>query len=200
MLDIAKVMQLVDVSFATESLLETRLREIDRRALNAIVLVKRHGEKLAGYGVVAQAFREGAGRLLAAAEEMNNEISPLIHTQMRILQHQRFAELIGRMQELSAGRPLCTSLFCAQQQWQEQIAREEQSARQALQTLLKSVDTLLQGILEQEYIVTNARIEAALSENSGAPLMQVSRAMSRAVEGLRDVLQQYQQRLEELSA
>ena len=50
-------------SFRTRRTIEHSLHEIDRRALNAMVLVKRHGNKLASYGVVAQAFREQAVHL-----------------------------------------------------------------------------------------------------------------------------------------
>lgn len=52
------VLQLVDASFQAQRDMEKSLRDIDRRALNAMILVKRHGKALAGYGVVAQAFRE----------------------------------------------------------------------------------------------------------------------------------------------
>ena len=45
---------------------------------------------------------------------------------------------------------------------------------------------LQEGIAEQEYVVTNGRIEAALSERSGAPLMRVSHEMGVAVATVRD--------------
>ncbi len=53
-------------------------------------------------------------------------------------------------------------------------------------------------IAEQEYIVTNGRIEAALSEGTGAPLMRVSRDMGSAVTIVREAIGSYRYRLEEL--
>ena len=60
LMDIQRIMQIMDASSRTRRIIERSLHEIDRRALNAMVLVKRHGNKLASYGVVAQAFREQA--------------------------------------------------------------------------------------------------------------------------------------------
>ena len=66
-MDIRRIMCIMDASYRTRRTIEHSLHEIDRRALNAMVLVKRHGNKLAGYGVVAQAFREQASHLKQAA-------------------------------------------------------------------------------------------------------------------------------------
>ncbi len=79
-------MRIMDASFRTRRMIEQSLHEIDRRALNAMVLVKRHGNKLASYGVVAQAFREQAVHLKEAATPLQHSIAPLVRVQMRILQ------------------------------------------------------------------------------------------------------------------
>ncbi len=50
----SSLLGMADASFAFQVQLRQRLREIDRKALNAQLLVKRHGRGLAGYGVVAQ--------------------------------------------------------------------------------------------------------------------------------------------------
>jgi hypothetical protein len=55
-----RIMAVMDASHRTRRTIEQSLREIDRRALNDMALVKRHGNTLAGYGVVVQAFREQA--------------------------------------------------------------------------------------------------------------------------------------------
>ena len=65
-----------------------------------------------------------------------------------------------------------------------------------LRQLVQTVARLQEGIAEQEYVVTNGRIEAALSERSGAPLMRVSREMGVAVATVRDAIWEYRRELE----
>ena len=54
------------------------------------------------------------------------------------------------------------------------------------------------GIAEQEYVVIIGRIEAALSEGTGAPLMRVSRDMGMAVATVRDAIWKYHNQLKEI--
>ncbi|MCR2831942.1 hypothetical protein NR402_16940, partial [Acidithiobacillus ferrooxidans] len=63
---------------------------------------------------------------------------------------------------------------------------------------LKNVEKLQEGIAEQEYVVIIGRIEAALSEGTGAPLMRVSRDMGMAVTMVRDAIWKYHNQLEEI--
>ena len=98
-MDVQCIMRIMDASFRTRRTIEHSLHEIDRRALNAMVLVKRHGNKLASYGVVAQAFREQAGHLKASASPLQQSIAPLVRVQMRILQHRRYTDLFRRAAE-----------------------------------------------------------------------------------------------------
>ena len=198
-MDVQRIMQVVDASFAARQSIEKSLREIDRRALNAMVLVKRHGNALAGYGVVAQAFRERAASLKESASHLQETISPLIHAHMRILQHQRFVTSFDTMIQAMAQHGLvCASLNNTQSQWQKIITQEETDARKILLRLIAAVDALQEGIEEQEYVVTNGRIEAALAEGTGAPLMRVSRDMGEAVRTVSNVIRTYRHQLESL--
>ncbi|MFA5730508.1 MAG: hypothetical protein WCY91_06850 [Acidithiobacillus sp.] len=198
-MDIQHIMQVVDASFAARQSIEKSLREIDRRALNAMVLVKRHGNALAGYGVVAQAFRERAASLKESASHLQETIAPLIQAHMRILQHQRFVTSFDTMIQAMAQYGLvCASLNNTQSQWQKIITQEETDARKILLRLIAAVDALQEGIEEQEYVVTNGRIEAALAEGAGAPLMRVSRDMGEAVRTVSNVIRTYRHQLESL--
>lgn len=180
-MELEQIMKLVDAAHALDKTLAQALREIDRRALNALVLVKRHGTALVGYGVVAQAFRERATALKEAAQTMQAVIPPLIQTQMRILQHKSyadaFADMIARL-----GEKTCPTLTRSQSDWEQFIAHENREADALIQQLIIEVDRLQAGIAEQAYVVVNGRIEAALSESTGAPLARVSRDMGDAVE------------------
>ncbi|MHB0873731.1 MAG: hypothetical protein ACYC1J_09895 [Acidithiobacillus ferrooxidans] len=198
-MDIQRIMQVVDASFAARQSIEKSLREIDRRALNAMVLVKRHGNALAGYGVVAQAFRERAASLKESASHLQETIAPLIQAHMRILQHQRFAASFSTMVQAMARRGQdCALLKNTQAQSQKFITQEETEARGILLRLLATVDALQEGIEEQEYVVTNGRIEAALAEGTGAPLMRVSRDMGEAVRTVSNAIRTYRHQLESL--
>jgi hypothetical protein len=198
-MDIYRIMQIMDASCRTRRTIEGSLHEIDRRALNAMVLVKRHGNNLASYGVVAQAFRERAMNLKDAAAPLQQSIAPLIRIQLSILQHERFTEIFRRMAEMmkAKGRSIAF-LSGSESNWQRNIEVEEAEGIIALRQLVKTVTRLQEGIAEQEYVVTNGRIEAALSEQSGAPLMRVSQEMGIAVAKVRDAIWKYRGELEEV--
>jgi hypothetical protein len=77
----------------------------------------------------------------------------------------------------------------------------ETDGAEAVKILRKVVETLTrlqEGIAEQEYVVTNGRIEAALSETSGAPLMRVLHEMGLDVTKVRDAIWAYRGELEEV--
>ncbi len=198
-MDIHRIMQIMDASSRTRRTIERSLHEIDRRALNAMVLVKRHGNSLASYGVVAQAFREQAMHLKDAAAPLQQSIAPLVRVQLSILQHARLKEVFHRVAELMKGNAR-SSAFLSQSErnWQRNIELEEAEGVVSLRQLLKTVTRLQEGIAEQEYVVTNGRIEAALSEQRGAPLMRVSHEMGIAVAKVRDAIWKYRSELEEV--
>ncbi|HTV66015.1 MAG TPA: hypothetical protein VMD98_10435 [Bryocella sp.] len=198
-MDIGRVMQIMDASYRTRRIIEHSLHEIDRRALNAMVLVKRHGNKLAGYGVVAHSFREQAAQLEKAAAPLQQSIAPLVRANMRILQLRRYAEVFRRaVKNTAAGRGVGCTLCGSAKGWQHSIAEEEAGAQSILRHLVQIAIRLQEGIAEQEYVVTNGRIEAALSERSGAPLMRVSQEMGVAVASVREAIGGYRNDLEEV--
>jgi hypothetical protein len=198
-MDIDRVMRIMDASYRTRRTIEHSLHEIDRRALNAMVLVKRHGNKLAGYGVVARSFREQAAHLEKAAAPLQQSIAPLVRANMRILQLRRYAQVFRRaVKNFPAGRTVGCVLGGSEESWQHSINEEEALARLILRHLVQIASQLQEGIAEQEYVVTNGRIEAALSESSGAPLMRVSQEMGVAVAGVRDAIGGYRNDLEEV--
>ncbi|MCE5387838.1 MAG: hypothetical protein K0041_04570 [Acidithiobacillus sp.] len=195
-----RVMEVVNASYSARQNIEGALREIDRRALNAMVLVKKHGNSLAGYGVIAQAFRERAALLRSAARQLQSNIAPLIEAQMRILQHQRLVDHFDTMHKTMAGNEagLCGGILQQRENWAKVIAEEQSKAKRVLNQLLENVQLLQEGIEEQEYVVTSARIEAALLEDSGVPLMRVSQDMSEAVQIVARAIHLYRQHLERL--
>jgi len=198
-MDIQRIMSIMDASYHTRRTIERSLHEIDRRALNAMVLVKRHGNKLAGYGVVAQAFREQAAHLKEAASPLQHSVAPLVRAHMHILQHRRYAELFQRIARQACRNFSCKDFVCRSEgSWQRRIEAEEAEALVILRQLVQTVARLQEGIAEQEYVVTNGRIEAALSERSGAPLMRVSHEMGMAVATVRDSIWEYRNKLEEI--
>ncbi|MBU2754423.1 hypothetical protein HFU84_06375 [Acidithiobacillus sp. CV18-2] len=195
-----RVMEVVNASFRARQDIDRALREIDRRALNAMVLVKKHGNALAGYGVVAQAFRERAALLRESASHLQENIAPLIEAQMRILQQQRLLQNFAQV-ENSGGTNLqaqCAGLLTTRRAWDKAIAAEQENARKILRQLLEEVRILQEGVEEQEYVVTSGRIEAALVEASGVPLMRVSRDMGEAVRIVARAVRDYRQQLERL--
>jgi hypothetical protein len=198
-MDIQKTMKIMDASSRTRRTIEESLREIDRRALNAMILVKRHGNKLASYGVVAQAFREQAIRLKEAAIPLQQSIAPLVRVQLRVLQDGRLSEMFRRTAERVRGDGRAEAfLLPLARNTERNIAEEEMKGIRILGRLVETVQRLQEGIAEQEYVVTNGRIEAALSEQSGAPLMRVSQEMSLAVAKVRDAIWRYRAELEEV--
>ena len=198
-MDIERVMAIMDVSHQTRRTIERSLREIDRRALNAMVLVKRHGNKLASYGVVAQAFREQALLLKHAAAPLQQSIAPLVRVHMRILQQGQFSEIFGRALKVANGKTEAVDfVHNSEANWQRNIEAEEAEGLKILRHLIETVIRLQEGIAEQEYVVTNGRIEAALSERTGAPLMRVSHEMGLAVAKVREAIWKYRGELEEV--
>jgi hypothetical protein len=198
-MDIRRIMAIMDASHLTRRTIERSLREIDRRALNAMVLVKRHGNKLASYGVVAQAFREQAVRLKHAATPLQQSIAPLVRVHMHILQHSQFSEMFQRAAQAANGKATVVEfLRNSRGNWQRNIEAEESEGLTILRRLIQTVIRLQEGIAEQEYVVTNGRIEAALSERTGAPLMRVSHEMGLAVAKVRDAIWRYRAKLEEV--
>ena len=198
-MDIQRIMRIMDASSGTRRIIERSLHEIDRRALNAMVLVKRHGNKLASYGVVAQAFREQAVLLKHAAEPLQQSIAPLVRVHMRMLQQGQFTEMFRRAAEgMKENQAATEFLRSSEGNWHESIASGEAEGNAILRKLVETVTRLQEGIAEQEYVVTNGRIEAALSEHTGAPLMRVSHEMGRAVAKVRDAIWGYRGELEEV--
>ena len=197
-MDIQNIMKIMDASHRTRQIIERSLHDIDRRALNAMVLVKRHGTKLAGYGVVAQAFREQAALLKEAASPLQHSIAPLVRAHMRILQQHRYADMCRRTVQTGRRNRAPNTFFRPEKSWNEMISAEEAAALVILRDIVHTVVRLQEGIAEQEYVVTNGRIEAALSERSGAPLMRVSQEMGAAVATVRDAIREYRNQLEEV--
>ncbi len=198
-MEIRSIMQIMDASSCARRTIERSLHEIDRRALNAMVLVKRHGNNLAGYGVVAQAFREQAVHLKDAAAPLQQSVAPLVRVQMRVLQHARFTEMFRRAAEMASANGRSSSFLAqAEVNWRRDAEAEDAEGIAILRHLVETVTRLQEGITEQEYVVTNGRIEAALSERSGAPLMRVSHEMGLAVSKVRDAIWRYRAELEEV--
>lgn len=198
-MDIQQVMNIMDASHRTRRTIECSLREIDRRALNAMVLVKRHGNKLASYGVVAQAFREQAVLLKHAAEPLQQSIAPLVRVHMRMLQHAQFTDMFRRAaQGMNGKKAAIEFLGTSEGNWRQDTEAGQAEGVTILRKLVQTVTRLQEGIAEQEYVVTNGRIEAALSERTGAPLMRVSHEMGLAVAKVRDAIWGYRGELEEV--
>jgi hypothetical protein len=199
MMDIKWIMHILDAWFRTRRTIERSLHEIDRRALNAMVLVKRHGNKLASYGVVAQSFREQAVHLKEAATPLQDSIAPLVRVQMRMLQQDRIDEIFRRAEQVGGNKISSLTLLAqSRENWRRAIQTEGSEVTAILRRLMETVVRLQEGITEQEYVVTNGRIEAALSEQSGAPLMRVSHEMGLAVAKVRDAIWKYRGELEEV--
>ena len=83
-------------------------------------------------------------------------------------------------------------------QWQTRIKQEERDSRKIFKKVIRQMESLQAIIEEQEYIVVNARIEAALLEETGVPLMRVSKDMGTAVATIRKAVWIYRNQLEEL--
>ncbi len=197
---------IADGSFHAKNTLRRALRDIDRRALNAIVHVKRHGRRLAGYGMVAQAFREQAAELRALADAMQALMRPLIYAQMEIVRDQQtwltFKRLCAaRMaRETSRQNRSQAQIDTVEKKLRREAHTHRQRMRAILQELIRAVARLQESISAQEYVVVNGRIEAALLRADGADLlMQVSADMATAVGNTRQAVEHYRQQLEEVT-
>lgn len=185
-----------DATFAFQGQLQRRLREIDRKALNAQVLVKRHGKELAGYGVVAQSFREGAQQLQDAAANVQQAIHPLMLGFMQTLRDTAHIEkLLTLPQEMRKHAPALEDT--ARRSRAEMELRAEQS-RHAGTRLRQALTRFESVVSELEYVVVNGRIEAALKGDARAQLAQVSADMDNAVAQVRDLLRQYVEHIEKV--
>lgn len=185
-----------DATYGFQGQLQRRLREIDRKALNAQVLVKRHGKELAGYGVVAQSFREGAQQLQGAASEVQQAIHPLM---LGFMQTLRDTQQIDKLQHLPDGvRRAAPALGQAVRAHQRALGTRNAHSRQA-GTRLRQALTRFEGVVaELEYVVVNGRIEAALKGDARAALAQVSADMDNAVVQVRELLRQYVEHIEKV--
>ncbi len=185
-----------DATFAFQARLQRRLREIDRKALNAQVLVKRHGKELAGYGVVAQSFREGAQQLQSTAGEVQRAIHPLLLAFMQTLrddsQVDKLQALPAAVRERAPGLQQTLRRLRAERQ-----ARDEQSRHAGIR-LRQALARFEAVVAELEYVVVNGRIEAALKGDARAQLAQVSADMDNAVTQVRDLLRQYVEHIEKV--
>lgn len=201
-MNIENIMLLVDDTLQTRNVMEASLKEIDRRALNALILVKRHGKILSGYGVIAQAFREQSASLKISASRMQAAIAPLIYVQMKIMQYQRFLDqilvLTNALHLKEKDFEVHRNLNHTISQYQDLIKKQEKEIESALAIVIRQIEHLQNAIEEQEYIVVNGRIEAALVEETGVPLMRVSKDMGSAVQAIRKAVLNYRLKLEEL--
>ncbi len=190
------ILGVADATFSFQGQLQRRLREIDRKALNAQVLVKRHGKELAGYGVVAQSFREGAQQLQAAATHVQKAIQPLMLGFMQTLRDtSHIDKLNGLADEIRRQAPALDETL------QNHRINLEQRAEQSLHagTRLRQALARFEGVVaELEYVVVNGRIEAALKGDARAQLAQVSADMDNAVAQVRDLLRQYAEQIDKV--
>jgi hypothetical protein len=119
--------------------------------------------------------------------------------QLRVLQHARLAEVFRRTAGILKAKGLSGDFLSQPEvKWQRNASADEAEGTTILQRLIETVVRLQEGITEQEYVVTNGRIEAALSEQSGAPLMRVSQEMGLAVAKVKDAIWRYRAELEEI--
>ncbi len=185
-----------DATYAFQGALKKRLREIDRKALNAQVLVKRHGKELAGYGVVAQAFREGAQAMQTSADQVQKLINPLMLHFMETLRDVQQMNSLRHIQ--NAATAYCPSLAERVRQHADMQDRHAAGSRRAGLALGTALDRFQAVIAELDYVVVNGRIEAALKGAVSAPLSQVSLEMDRSVTGVQDLLRTYREQIERI--
>ncbi len=185
-----------DVTYEFQGQLQRRLREIDRKALNAQVLVKRHGKELAAYGVVAQSFREGAQHLQHAAHEVQRAIQPLLLGFMQTLRDSQQVQKLGALSaELYRQAP---GLNRALQGYRAQLQRRSTDSQRSVLLLRQALTRFQAVVMELEYVVINGRIEAALKGDARAALAQVSTDMDKAVVQVRELLRSYIERIEKV--
>ncbi|RPE70537.1 hypothetical protein EDC62_1019 [Tibeticola sediminis] len=189
-----RFVSVADATFAFQGQLQRRLREIDRKALNAQVLVKRHGKDLAGYGVVAQSFREGAQQLQAVAHEVQQAIHPLMLGFMETLRASQRLTLLERLPEnVRAAAPRLGLLASMRH---EQMASHDEQSRRSASRLHQALGRFEAVVAELEYVVVNGRIEAALKGSAQAALQQVSMDMDKAVIQVRELLRAYREQID----
>ncbi|WP_018915047.1 hypothetical protein [Thiomonas sp. FB-6] len=185
-----------DATFAFQGQLQRRLREIDRKALNAQVLVKRHGKELAGYGVVAQSFREGAQQLQDAAANVQRAIHPLM---LGFMQTLRDTAHVDKLQTLPVQlRSHAPTLEQTIREHRADFELRAEQSRHAGTRLRQALSRFENVVSELEYVVVNGRIEAALKGDARAQLAQVSSDMDNAVAQVRDLLRQYVEHIEKV--
>jgi hypothetical protein len=185
-----------DATFAFQSDLQRRLREIDRKALNAQVLVKRHGKELIGYGVVAQSFREGAQQLQQASTVVQQAIEPLMLGFMQTLRDtQRIPKIMDLPEFIRQQMPHIAQTIADHQRNLDQDTAKSQRAAQRLDQALRRFESI---VAEIEYVVVNGRIEAALKGSAQATLAQVSAEMDKAVAQVRKLLRTYRSCVDDL--
>ena len=200
------VATVADGSFHAKATLRRSLREIDRRALNAIVHVKRHGKRLAGYGIVAQAFREQAAELRVMTDAMQELMRPLIYAQMEIVRDEQTWSTFRRVCGPEGTNTTASTASLSRDlldKVEEKLRRKGRAhklhMRTALLDLLRAVEMLQECVSAQEYVVVNGRIEAALLPSDGGDLlMQVSADMAEAVSATRQAVERYRRQLEEI--
>jgi hypothetical protein len=185
-----------DATYAFQRALKKRLREIDRKALNAQVLVKRHGKELAGYGVVAQAFREGAQAMQAAADQVQQLINPLMLHFMETLRDVQQLNSLRAIQSTATAH--CPALAARLRHQAEMQQQHTAGSRRAGLALSAALDRFQAVIAELDYVVVNGRIEAALKGSVNAPLAQVSLEMDRSVSGVQELLRAYREQIERI--
>jgi hypothetical protein len=185
-----------DATFDFQIDLRRRLREIDRKALNAQVLVKRHGKELIGYGVVAQSFREGAQQLQNSSATVQQAIQPLMLGFMQTLRDiQQIDKLANLPESVRNQAPRIANTVAHHQYLLEQWAAQTQRAGQRLYQALRRFESI---VAEIEYVVINGRIEAALKGSAQATLAQVSSEMDITVAQVRKILRNYRECVDSL--
>jgi hypothetical protein len=198
-LDTRKITAIINASYAVRKALDTSLSDIDRKALNALVLVKRHGDILAGYGVIAISFREKSTELKSLSAILRKQITPLVEGYLQAVRDQYYIDVFEQVPEHASGFwKQCPDLAQTLTDWKAAILADKKRCRVAMDELLHTVERIRAGIDEQEYVVINGRIESALSEGSGAPLAQVSRDMGVSVGKLSVAIREYEKQLNQL--
>jgi len=185
-----------DATFAFQSDRHRRLREIDRKALNAQVLVKRHGKELIGYGVVAQSFREGAQQLQQASAAVQQAIEPLMLGFMQTLRDTQHIDQIADLPDfIRQQMPQIAQTIANYQRRLDQGTVHSRRAAQRLDQALRRFEAI---VAEIDYVVVNGRIEAALKGSAQASLAQVSAEMDKAVVEVRKLLRAFRQSVDDL--
>jgi hypothetical protein len=185
-----------DATHAFQKELVRHLREVDRKALNAQVLVKRHGKALAGFGIVAQAYRDGARTLQDVAGDVQQTIGPLIAWYTRSLRDRQYAHHMRRfpsrhLQQIAEVRNCSRRLDAA-------VAQNRQDGGRAALALRRCIDRFETVLAELEYVMVNGRIETALKGEARELLARVATDMDDAVRQVRQLVRAYRERIDPL--